>query len=283
MAQQACEDRTEYSLRSLVGSFRQSPRQGEEPAMSVSRVLRPVRMEDQGFAGEEISAVHGRQFGRERERPERREGVRSGQRVDPSATQQVRPRVAAVQCAYVAVPADLQKQYGDELLGDRVVVPGPLTQVSAQRALQPAQHTAEFGLVMDGLAEAAEDRGDGTESGEAMPTDVPHDDTHTVLGGDDLVQVTADRGTAVRGELGGGDVQPLDARRERSQQGTLRGAGDLPDLPEFAQQGMPDVKYQPGADNEEHGTGREACLEAVLLSERTGQLVGDGHGTPRHG
>ncbi len=56
------------------------------------------------------------------------------------------------------------------------------------------------------------------DGAEAVSTHVAHDDPYTVLGGDHLVQVAADVRAVVGGELGRGDVEAVDAWRQRSQQ-----------------------------------------------------------------
>ncbi|MGW6960064.1 SpoIIE family protein phosphatase [Streptomyces chartreusis] len=137
--------------------------------------------------------------------------------------------------------------------------------------------------VEDGLPEAAEDGGDRADGGDAVAADVTHHRAYAVLGGDDLVQVAADPGTAVRGELRRGDVQPVDARWQRPQQHALRGTGHLAHLPELTHQGPPDVQDQPGPHGEEDGAGHDPRTEAVLLGERAGQLVGDRHRAPGGG
>jgi hypothetical protein len=208
------------------------------------------------------------------------------------AAQQIRPWVTAVEGAHLAVGTDLQEQHGDELLGDRVSGSSPDEGCSAfarsrrWRAMARSSLRStpgEFGLVVDGLAEAAEHGGDGTEGGEPVPADVAHHDPHTVLGADHLVQVSPDGGPAVGGELGRGDVQPVDARRQRAKEGALGGPRDLADLPELAQQPASDVQHQARADGEEDGAADDPGAEPVLLGERTGQFVRDRRRAPHGG
>lgn len=161
--------------------------------MGIAGVLDAVRVEQQGLSGEELAVVFGGQFGREGERAQRGQGFAGREYVDPAAAEQIRRRMPAVEGPHLTALADLQEQYGDELLGDRTVGVG-LAQVTSQGPLQPPQYAAEFGLVVHGLTEAAEDGGDGPDGADAVSAHVAHDHPYAVLGGDDLVQVTADRG-----------------------------------------------------------------------------------------
>src|SRR5688572_5731308 len=109
--------------------------------------------------------------------------------------------MTAVESHQASVGTDLQQQYGDELLrrravgltptGRRMLVPGPLPQMPLDRPVQPAEHTAQFGLVVGGFPEAAEHRGDRPYRGKAMTADIADDDPHAVGSGHCLVQITA--------------------------------------------------------------------------------------------
>src|SRR5256885_4966379 len=77
---------------------------------------------------------------------------------------------------------------------------------------------------------------------------------------------------------GRGDVQSVDARRQRAQQHALRGARDPAGLPQLAQQRPPDVEDQPGPHgrSEEHTSELQSpcnlvcrlLLEKKKISER---------------
>lgn len=181
------------------------------------------------------------------------------------------------------VPADLQQQHRDELLGNRTVAFGALPQVPGERTVQSAQHRGEFGLVVDGLAEAAEDRGSRTDGGETVAADIAHDDPYTVFRGDGLVQVAADGGAPVGGHLGRGHGEPVDERGQRPQHRALGGARDLAGISELPQQGTPHMDDQSGAHREEHGAAGDPRAQAVLLRERAAQLVRDRDGAPHRG
>lgn len=122
MSQQAGEDRPQQRLRrNRLGAdgLCQDSLQGKEPAMSIPGVLDTVRVQQQGLAGKQSAAVFGGQLDRQRERAQRGQGFTGREYVGPAAAEQIRRRMPAVEGAHLAVPADLQEQYGDELLGDR--------------------------------------------------------------------------------------------------------------------------------------------------------------------
>ncbi|GDY72730.1 hypothetical protein SAVCW2_10550 [Streptomyces avermitilis] len=148
---------------------------------------------------------------------------------------------------------------------------------------EPLEDTGEFGLVVHRLAEAAEDGGDRPDGRQPVPPYIAYHHAYAVLGGDHLVQIAADGGAAVGGELGRRDVQPADPRRQRPQQHALGGARDLAGLSQLPQQCVSDLKDQPGADGEEHGAGDDPRAEPVLLRERAGQFVGDRRRAPDGG
>ncbi len=145
------------------------------------------------------------------------------------------------------------------------------------------EHAAEFRLVVGCLAEAAEERRDGPEGGQTVPAYVPHHHPDPVLGGDGLVQIAADARAPVGGELRGGDIDPVETRRQRTQDDVLRGPRDPPGEPQLPEQSAPDMEYESGADGEEHGTGDDARPEPVLLGERAAELVADRDGSPDGG
>ncbi|GAB2748601.1 hypothetical protein GCM10027072_51530 [Streptomyces bullii] len=200
--------------------------------------------------------------------------------------------MAAVQGPHFTVRVDLHQQQRDELLGDRadgrqarggVFGAGPFAQVPGQGPVQSAQDAAEVGLVVRGLAEAAEDGCGRGESAEAVSADVAHHGPYAVLGGDDLVQVAADGGAPVGGELGRGDVQPVDARRQPPYQDALGGIRHPARLTQLTQQRPPDMDDDPRADRDEDGAGGDPCPQPVVLGERTDQLERHRRGPPDGG
>src|SRR5690606_38691122 len=118
------------------------------------------------------------------------------------------PGVAAVEGPGGAVGEDLHQQDGDEVLVGRVRVtrgggrlPRPGAGAAGHRPLQPAQHSGQVPLVVRRLAEAAEDGGGGPGGVGSVSAHVADDGAHAVFGGDHLVQVAADAGRGVGGQL----------------------------------------------------------------------------------
>lgn len=270
MVDQRREDRPQDGLRcgrGLAGGRGEHLGQREEAAAGVPRVLGSVRVQDERVAGQQRGAGDEGEFGGQRKRAERRERVRAGERFGPWAAQQMRPWVPAVQGPHLPVGEDLEQQDGDELLGGPDVVAGarrqalgtrPLPQMPVHRPLQSAQDSGQVGLVVHGLAEAGENGVDGGDGSEPMATDVADDHPYAVLGGDHLIQIAADPGAPVGGQLDGGDGQPVDAGRRP--QHALRGAGDRAVAPHLPQQAPPDVQGQSGTESAED-RGRQSAGE----------------------
>lgn len=138
-----------------------------------------------------------------------------------------------------------------------MLLPRALAQMAGVRALQPPQQRPEFVLVVRGLAKAAEDGADGAERRDPVPSYVTHDHADAVIGGDDVVQVATDAGAAVGGELSRGERETVEPGRQRAQQRGLRGVRDGPSVAQLPHQGVAHAQYQPGADGEEDGAGRD--------------------------
>lgn len=263
--QELGEDGTEDGLgrdRPAAYGRRQGFRQWKEGAVHISRVFDPVRVEEQGFSWEEGAAGHGREFGREREHAQWGHGVGTGQEFRPTGTEQVRPGMPTVEGVDLTVRGDLQQEYGHELLGVLVVLGADaVAQMPGQGSVEAAEDSGQIGFVVDGLAEAAEHGGDGVRGGQTVSTHITHHHTHTVLGGDHVVQITATARPALGGEPHGGGGQPVDPRGHRPDRPAPRGPGDRPGLPHLTEHDLPNVQDEAGASGEDDGTADDTGTE----------------------
>lgn len=169
----------------------------------------------------------------------------------------------------------------------RTAPPAP---TGSRPPVTPAQHPGQFGLVVGGLAEAAEDGGHGAHGTGPVPADVTDDGPHTVLGGQHtvlggqhLVQIATDPGSPVGGQVDRGDGQSADPRRWCPQQRALRGLRDPARPPQLAQQSAPYVHHQTGDDRAQDGAADQTGAEGVVVGQRAGQPVGDRGGAPADG
>lgn len=121
----------------------------------------------------------------------------------------------------------------------------------------------------------------GTDGAETVAADVADDGPYAVLGGRHFVQVAADAGAPVRGEVDGGDGQTLDPWRRGPQQHALGGLGDPAGVTDLAEHAAPEVQDDPGSHGAQHGAADQARAEGVVPGERAGQPVGHRDGAPR--
>jgi hypothetical protein len=105
---------------------------------------------------------------------------------------------------------------------------GDVLAVAAHPYLQPFGDDGQGRLVVRGLAERAQQGGGRRDRGQALALDVPEEDPGAVRAGLDVVEVAADAGLAVGGQVHGRVVEPAPRGGEGAQHGTAGRVGHVP-------------------------------------------------------
>jgi len=165
----------------------------EELTVPVTAFDQPVGVEQQPVARRPARGERGEvilQAQRQDRRP-------AGQRFQAAAVAQQRRVMAAVDNGELAAGVNLGEHRGDEVL---------LAQVRPDRAADLARHLLYRGQRDRAAPERAQHLPGQHDGIQALAADVADDHPDAAPGGDDLVQVTANRSLTRRGAVAGGDA-----------------------------------------------------------------------------
>ncbi|CAL2074234.1 protein of unknown function [Streptomyces murinus] len=231
MGEQIAADVVQQRLGAVVGPPRHPLRQRIEPAPGVPRLHHAVGVEQQGVTGLEGEDVQGVLHGRRQPlHTERRRGVQARHRHHVPGAQQQRRRMPAAGHPGDLVPVrDLHQQRGREPLA-RLVLRLQIRRVPGDALLQRVDQVLQRVMPVGTLPERAEQQRGLPDGGQALAADVPDQNPYGVVAHGRRVEVAADLGLVLRGQVQGGDPQRADLLGQRPHQHVLRGLGDRADL-----------------------------------------------------